>query len=271
MEHHLSRLRKAFNPKPLNFEFGPNDPQFKEIQAFHDRQMTLLREKPSLKPRPPGVPSKTYMHSVRVAEDVRTFALYIGLSKRIADNLFWAVQLHDIGKLDVPPEILNKPDKLTPEELKEMQRHTEYGAKRIASLGLAHPILKLAEDIAKYHHERHDGTGYYGLKGKDIPYRVRLVQLCDIYDAVSAPRSYRSEKEQLSPYDTMKNILDPHGFLYHDVDQRFAIPFCLLKTNMLEGDLSKEHHKMLEHYLLDPEPFKDDDFWPSPEDIRQID
>lgn len=268
---HLSRLRKAFNPKPVDFYFGPDDPHFKEIQTFHDEQMALLREKPSLYNRAPGIPSKTYMHSLRVAEDVRTFALFLGLSRQVADNLFWAVQLHDIGKLDVPVEILNKPDKLTPEEFAEMKRHTEYGAKRIKSLDVKHPILKLAGDIAKYHHERSDGKGYYGLSGKDIPYRVRLVQLCDIYDAVSAPRSYRMEKDQLSPYDTMRNMLDPHGFLYTSVDQRFAIPFCLLKMNMMEADLTKEHHKMLEHYVLDPEPFHDDDFWPSPDDIRQID
>jgi len=267
----LSRLRKAFDPKPVDFYFGPDDPSFKTLQGFHDEQMALLREKPSLKPRAPGIPSKTYSHSMRVAEDMRSFALYIGLSKQVADNLYWAVQLHDIGKLDVPAEILNKPGKLTPEEFEEMKRHTDYGFKRISALNMDHPMITLAADIAKYHHERHDGAGYYHLKGKDIPPSIRMVQICDIYDAVSAPRSYRTEKEQLSPYETMKNLLDPGGFLYQSVDQRYARPFCLLKTNILEANLTAEHHKMLEHYLLDKTPFHDDAFHINMEDIREID
>jgi len=268
---HLTRLRQAFNLKPLDFIFGPDDPHYAALTAFRDQQLQLLHNKPSLEKRPAGAPSDTYLHSLRVAEDVYNFAMYIGLPEHAADNLRWAVSLHDIGKLDVPVEILNKPGKLTDEEFKEMQRHTEYGANRIQNSNIDHPIIKLAVDIAKYHHERADGRGYYGMAGQDIPNRVRLVQLCDIYDAVSAPRAYRTNQEQLTPYETMKNLLDPHGFLYDAVDQRFAIPFCLLKVNLLEGDLSKEHHKMLEHYLLDSEPFQDEDFWPSPDKIRILD
>jgi hypothetical protein len=188
----------------------------------------------------------------------------------MAENLRWAVSLHDIGKINLW-ELHDKPGKYTDEEFKEMQRHTEYGAARIKSAGIKHPLLKLAGEIAKYHHERDDGKGYYGLKGKSIPYFVRLVQLCDNYDAVSAPRIYRTDQEQLTPYETMKNMLDPHGFLYGAVDQRFAIPFCLLKLNLMEGDLNTEHHKMLEHYLIDPEPFEDEDFWPSPSSVRSVD
>jgi HD-GYP domain-containing protein (c-di-GMP phosphodiesterase class II) len=268
---HLSRLRKAFNPKPLDFKFGPDDPHYAELEKFRVEQLQLLHDMPSLIERPKDAPSDTYLHSLRVADDVYAFALYIGLPEYMASNLRWAVSLHDIGKLDVPMEILDKPGKLTDEEFKEMQRHTKYGAERIRSVAIKHPMVKLARGIAKYHHERDDGKGYFGVTGKNIPYRVRLVQLCDIYDAVSAPRAYRTDKEQLTPYETMKNILDPHGFLYGSVDQRFAIPFCLLKVNLMEGDLSREHHKMLEHYLLDPEPFSDDDFWPSPANIQTVD
>lgn len=268
---HLTRLRKAFNSKPLDFHFGPDDPQYEAMNIFHAEQLQLLHDMPMLEPRPAGTPSDTYLHCLRVAEDVYTFALFLGLPKHIAANLRWAVSLHDIGKLDVPIEIFNKPGRFTEEEFKLIRRHTEYGANRIKATGIKHPLMKLAEEIAKYHHERPDGKGYVGLKGKAIPYRVRLVQLCDVYDAVSAPRVYRTGKDQLTPYETMKNMLDPHGFLYDEIDQRFAIPFCLLKMNLMEGDLSKEHHKMLEHYVLDPEPFHDDDFWPSPDDIRIVD
>jgi HD-GYP domain-containing protein (c-di-GMP phosphodiesterase class II) len=267
---HLTRLREAFNTEALDFKFGPDDPHYFELEKFRKAQLKELYNMPSLIERPKDAPSDTYLHSMRVADDVYAFALYIGLLPHMAENLRWAVSLHDIGKIPLW-ELHDKPGRYTDEEFKEMQRHTEYGAERIKSLVIDHPMLKLAGEIAKYHHEREDGKGYYGLKDKEIPYSVRLVQLCDNYDAVSAPRVYRSSDEQLTPYETMKNMLDPHGFLYGAVDQRFAIPFCLLKVNMLEGDLGQEHHKMLEQYLLDPEQFTDEDFWPSPASVRIVD
>ena len=97
-------------------------------------------------------PSDTYLHSYRVANDVFIFATYIGLPDQIARNLRWAVLLHDIGKLDVPSEILNKPGKLSEDEFAEMKNHTRYGAARIKNCGIDHPIVKLAAEIALYHH-----------------------------------------------------------------------------------------------------------------------
>ncbi len=268
---HLQKLRKAFCSKPLDFYFGPDDPHFKEIQEFQKDQMRLLHDKPSLIERPKGAASETFLHSRRVADDVYMFAIFIGLSDQIARNLHWAVLLHDIGKLDIPVEILDKPGKLNADEIEEMRKHTEYGYKRIKALNIKHPLLKLAADVAKYHHERHDGKGYYGLKGRDIPYRIRMIQLCDIFDAVSMPRAYRSAKEQMTPLETVKNILDVNGLLYSAVDQRFAIPYCLLKVNILEGNLNTEQYKKIEHYLLDVAPFTDEEFWPSPTLIPDLD
>lgn len=267
----LKRLRETFSYAALDFYFGPEDPDFCILQHFHDEQMDLLHEMPSLHGRPIGSPSETYSHSMRVAEDAFTFALYIGLPMQIAKNIRWAVRLHDIGKLDIPIEILDKRGRLTDAEFEEMKKHTRYGAERIKSLRLDHKMVSLAHDIALYHHERHDGMGYYGLKGNEIPSRVQLVQLCDIYDAVSAPRPYRTEKEQLTPYETMKNLLDRNGFLHGAVDQRFAKQFCLLKVNLLEGDLSKEHHQILEQYLLLPDDVDSHEFHPSPDVMREID
>lgn len=272
MAAYLDRLRNTFSMKALDFDFSIDDPHYRELQRFHDTQLLKLREMPTQIERPLGIPSDTYMHSMRVSEDVYTFARFIGLSDNIARNLRWAVALHDIGKMDVPVHILDKPDKLTDEEFTEIKRHTEHGLKRIQALNLPdHPLVKLTSEIIKYHHERQDGKGYYGLSGPAIPSRVRLVQLCDIYDAVSAPRIYRNHQQQLSPYETMKNMLDSNGFLYGAVDQRFAIPFCLLKVNLLEADLSKEVHKNLEPYLLYDEKFLDEDFWPASDVITEID
>jgi HD-GYP domain-containing protein (c-di-GMP phosphodiesterase class II) len=173
--------------------------------------------------------------------------------------------------MDIPPEVLNKPGRLTDEEYEIMKSHARLGAERIRNANIDHPIMKLAAEIAMYHHEREDGGGYYGLKGHEIPSRLRLVHLCDIFDAVSAPRAYRTAKEQLSVYETMKNILDPHGFLHKAIDMMFARPYCLLKLNLMEADLGKEHHKMLEDYLVHPENYPEDAYVPPENTLREID
>lgn len=271
MDRHLVRLRKSFSLKASDFDLGPDDPQYKILKEFHNDQMAQLFDMPSLHPRDKGMPSDTYLHANRVANDVFLFASFIGLPDNVCKNFRWAVQLHDIGKLDVPVEILDKPGRLTDEEFAEMKRHTKYGVDRIKDSGIKHPILDLAAEIAHDHHERIDGKGYYGLKGKEVASRVRLVQLCDIYDAVSAPRTYRTEKEQLTPYTTMKNILDPHGFLHHGIDMAFARPFCLLKLNLMDGDLTRDEHLELSDYLLHPENYHEDDYAPPADYFRGID
>lgn len=271
MNHHLVSLRNSFHSKALDFELNPDSPDYKALREFKNEQLRLLHDMEIPGQVDKSKPSDTYLHSYRVANDVFLFASYIGLSQNVASNLRWAVLLHDIGKLDVPTEILNKPGRLTPEEFDEIKKHTAYGAKRIKASGINHPLIHLSAELAMYHHECLDGKGYYGLTDSKIPSRLRLIQLCDIYDAVSAPRNYRTEKEQLSLYDTMKNMLDPNGFLHGAIDMMFARPFCLLKLNMLEGDLSLEHHKMLEEYLLHPEKFEEEHYAPPLDIIREID
>jgi putative nucleotidyltransferase with HDIG domain len=270
MDTHLRRLRHSFNQKALGFYFGPDDPHYKALKEFQDDQLRQLHDMDARHSNDKTKPSDTYLHSYRVANDMFLFANYIGLNHQIASNLRWATVLHDIGKLDIPPEILNKPGRLNDEEYAVMKKHARLGAERIKKTGIDHPMVKLAAEIAMYHHEREDGGGYYGLKGKDISSRLRLVHLCDIYDAVSAPRSYRSAKEQLTPYETMKAMLDPHGFLHKAVDMMLTRPFCLLKLNLMEGDLSRDEHKMLENYLLHPEVYTEDDY-ALPLDLRDID
>ena len=270
MDRHLAKLRKSFSLKVLNFYFGPDDPLYGDLKEFQDEQLRLVHDMHN-PTKEKGGPSETYLHSFRVANDVYVFATYIGLPNQVASNLRWAVLLHDIGKLDVPEEILNKHGRLSDDEFAEMKKHTLYGATRIKNSGIDHPLIKLAQEMAMYHHERIDGKGYYGLKGKDLPSRLRLIQLCDIYDAVTAPRAYRPESEQRSVYETMKGILDPHGFLHSAIDMMFARPYCLLKLNLTEGDLSKEHHKMLEDYLIHPEHYPEDAYTPPQDFMRDID
>ncbi len=101
-----------------------------------------------------------------------------------------AAPLHDVGKIGIPDGILLKPSKLTHDEYVQIKRHTDIG--KIILSGSNFPILQMAERIALYHHERWDGSGYYGLKGNDIPLEARIVSIVDVFDVITHSRPYKA-------------------------------------------------------------------------------
>ena len=105
-----------------------------------------------------------------------------------------AAALHDIGKIGIDEKILNKPGKLTREEFEIMKTHTVIGADMLESLTLyqEEPLVRIAHDICRWHHERFDGKGYPdGLKRDDIPLSAQVVSLADVYDALVSERVYK--------------------------------------------------------------------------------
>ena len=106
-----------------------------------------------------------------------------------------ASALHDIGKVSIPDEIINKPGKLTKEEFEIMKSHTTVGADILHDLPFSNeePLLKTAYEIARWHHERYDGRGYPdGLTGEEIPIAAQVVSVADVYDALTSVRCYKS-------------------------------------------------------------------------------
>ena len=119
------------------------------------------------------------------------------ITKDYAEETVMFSPLHDVGKVSVADSILNKNGKLTDEEFREMQRHTVNGAELLKETktmyqGNRH-MLNTAVEIAEFHHEKYDGTGYpHGLKAAEIPLSARIIALADIYDALRSERPYKA-------------------------------------------------------------------------------
>lgn len=130
------------------------------------------------------------------------------LSAQDVNHIINASALHDIGKIAIDEKILNKPSKLTKEEYEIIKSHTVIGSEMLRSLKeyANEPLVKFADEICRYHHERWDGKGYpEGLKGDQIPISAQVVSICDVYDALACKRVY---KERFSHTKSMRMILE---------------------------------------------------------------
>ena len=105
-----------------------------------------------------------------------------------------ASALHDVGKISIPGSILNKPGKLTSEEFEKMKTHTVMGESLLKEIPIYQnePLVKIAREICRWHHERYDGRGYPdGLKGEEIPISAQVISVADVYDALTSERCYK--------------------------------------------------------------------------------
>ncbi|WP_448207649.1 bacteriohemerythrin [Azospirillum sp. sgz302134] len=117
------------------------------------------------------------------------------IGARFREDLRVASMLHDVGKVTIPDGVLQKPGRLDPQERALMQKHSHNGRRilaRAARLSEAGGYLELGAEIAGYHHEKFDGSGYpYGVKGTEIPLAARIVSVADVFDALTHRRSYK--------------------------------------------------------------------------------
>ena len=166
---------------------------------------------------------ETGNHLRRTQEYVRTLARSLQnhprfsdyLDDRTVNALAQSAPLHDIGKVGIPDHILLKPGKLTPEEWEIMKTHAEIGAQAIAQAEAdsARPVefLRIAQEIARCHHEKWDGSGYpNGLAGENIPISARLMALADVFDALICARVYKPAMPMQEAYDIIVNGSGSH-------------------------------------------------------------
>jgi putative two-component system response regulator len=146
-------------------------------------------------------------HCARVGELAGAIAQEMKLSQDVVDAIRAAAPLHDVGKVAVSDSILSKPGPLTESDRVTIGRHTVIGGFMLSGTEL--PLLDLAREIALYHHERWDGTGYpRGLVGEDIPLSARIVAVADVFDALTSERSY---KRAWTVRETMQEIVSKSG------------------------------------------------------------
>ena len=162
------------------------------------------------------------------------------LSKADISLISTASALHDIGKISISDAILNKPGRLTADEFEVMKTHSVIGADMLSDLPIEQqeaPLVKVASEICRWHHERYDGSGYPdGLKGEQIPIAAQVVALADVYDALISERCY---KKAYSHDDALKMILEGQCGAFNP-----TLLSCLQEiADTLEGELMDTPHE----------------------------
>jgi len=188
------------------------DLKTKHIIEMHDRLVMSMAQMVESRDNSTGGHIRRTSEGVRFLIEEIKKDNYLNLSDEFCKNIIKAAPMHDLGKIAVDDAILRKPGKFTPEEFEIMKTHASEGQK------IVHQILEgtddkyfqqIAENVAHYHHERIDGSGYPDkLKGEEIPLEARIMAIADVYDALVSKRVY---KEKMSFEEANKIIMDGMG------------------------------------------------------------
>jgi len=172
--------------------------QFEELRRTYFGILTILQQFISND-------KYTHNHSYRVAHYGANIAMRMGMEAACVDDIRAAALLHDIGKLETSRDLLYKAASLTPPEMAEMRRHVSKGAAMLEPLGGA---LKRVIPIILAHHDRYDGSGYYAIKGQEIPIGARILAVADAYDTLTSDRPYR---RAVTPFEAKDLIVGGSG------------------------------------------------------------
>ncbi|MBI5351651.1 MAG: GAF domain-containing protein [Chloroflexi bacterium] len=207
-----------------------------DLQNSYDMTLEALSSALDLRDR------ETEGHSRRVVEYTARLAEQVGLGKQSINEIRRGALIHDIGKIGVPDAVLNKPDSLSKEERKVMERHPRVGHFILTGI----PYLAEEIKIVVYHHEKWDGTGYpFGLRGEQIPLGARLFAIADTFDALTSDRPYRKGR----PYQIAREVIEKESGKQFDpqgVAAFLAIPadeWDLLRERVIGEVIQQRSHK----------------------------
>jgi putative nucleotidyltransferase with HDIG domain len=171
----------------------------------------------------------TRHHSQRVARYSVAIARELGWSEHDIEGIYVAGFLHDVGKLVISNELLNKRTPFTPEEIVEVRRHSLLSHKIISQIRFP---WKDVEKIVRHHHERLDGTGYPdALAKEDLSEGVKILALADSFDAMTSQRAYRDKMDVKTALNELKNCL------HRQFDDRILLAFCRVLDKEIKGEL----------------------------------
>lgn len=229
----------------------------REISMIQDVTIMAMASLAETRDNETGNHLRRTQHYVRrLAQSLRHHPRFSGiLDDATIDLLFKSAPLHDIGKVGIPDRILLKPGKLTPEEFEVMKTHTTLGRDAIAhaeaQCGAPNSFLRFAREIAHYHQEKWDGSGYpEGLAGDAIPVSARLMAIADVYDALISRRVYKPpfphaqavrmieqgsgshfDPDMVDAFLAIADAFQSISLRYADTDADYAREAALLATN----------------------------------------
>lgn len=251
-----ARVRTHLNLRHMRLEIEDYSLRLEELVAeqvkeIADSQLSVIF---ALAKLAESRDKETGGHIERVQKYCKTLAQVLAaddtfsetITPAFINTIFHASPLHDIGKVGIEDAILLKPGKLTVEEFDQMKTHTLIGARTLDSVHRGYPkneLVKMGIDIAQYHHEKWDGTGYpEGLSGQGIPLSARIMAFADVYDALRSRRPYKEpfshEKACRIISKGLGSHFDPQiGNAFLKIEQEFEKIHHLLSDEALPGKL----------------------------------
>ncbi len=197
--HHLKETIQFNTLTDLKLIYFSTQSQFQYISK-------IIRELVELSKKVEEKDMYTHGHTKRVKDYAIKIGSNLNLSKEKIENLGFAALFHDLGKINVPDGILNKPGRLTPEEFDFIKKHPVDGAKLVKKT-----YYENIDKIIEQHHERIDGSGYpYGIKGDKILIEAKIIAISDTYDAMTSDRPYRKGLSSQIAVDELKRLKGIH-------------------------------------------------------------
>ncbi|MCB1682346.1 MAG: HD domain-containing protein [Rhodospirillales bacterium] len=219
----MPQTRKGW---PADFDFEHDPVCQKSFRPYIEDQLQKLAAFDARRPK-----ETTYIfheHARRVAQDVKNACLHLHLGDAVANNMYWAILIHDIGKMQLPIEIWDKAEKPS-EQMKAFRRtHTRLGADSFSRhfAHIEHPFKDLALEIMRYHHEQMDGMGTEKLPAEALSPPVRLAAIVEAFDGWSIPRPHFGKRD-VKPPAVLKRMKTEKAHMF---DAELLESFAEMKT-----------------------------------------